>query len=282
MSHSRKDMAAADGAQNQLPSSAKKNLTVMQSVVTGSVAGATEVLIDHPLLSIKTRMQNNEPLTLNPRLLYRGILPNAASMMPITAAQVALDHCFTTWIFAGNRELSVSERFASAFAAGVGSAFISCPTEMVMTHQGKFGGSFYAASRSLVQQGGWRSLMTGWTGTAMRDGKFAAFLLAATPMLKAKMLPYCPNDYAASLAAGVTAGAAATLVSHAPDTVKTRQQGAGPKQKLGFMGAATEIYTKGGVYGFFKGTAPRGARVMAAVTIIGLTKEKMETQFRKS
>ena len=63
----------------------KPKTTVAQSLITGSVAGAVEVLVDHPLWTIKTRLQNGEPFSLKPSVLYTGILANAASMVPITA-----------------------------------------------------------------------------------------------------------------------------------------------------------------------------------------------------
>lgn len=255
----------------------KPRVSVAQSILIGSVAGATEVLVDHPLWSIKTRMHLGEAFTFNPSLLYRGILPNAASMVPITALQVGLNRCFQNVIFKDSAGLSDVQRITSAFVAGVGSSALSCPTEMIMTFQGQKGGSFYAAGNYLVKQSGWQCLFTGLFATAIREGMFTTFFLAGTPILKAKIQPYCQNDYAVSLAAGIGAGLGATLASQGVDTLKTMQQAA-QSQPVGFNEAAKKLYATKGMFGFFKGGVPRGARVVSAVTIIGLVSEKMETQ----
>lgn len=259
----------------------KSSQAIMQSLITGSVAGGVEVLIDHPLWSIKTRMQCGDPFTLNPRLLYRGILPNAASMIPITAIQVGLDQCFKSIFFNDDRELSSYLKVSSAFVAGASSALASCPTERVMTRQKKTGEGFYAAGKYLFTNNGWRGLYQGLPITTVREGIFTAFFLAGTPIIKAEIQPSCPNEDAASLIAGMSSGLGATLVSQAADTLKTIQQDVEGHQHVSLRVAAKELYARQGLYGFFKGTLPRGARVMSAVTIMGYVTEKMEKQFQQ-
>lgn len=258
----------------------KSKLTMIQSVVIGSMAGAMEVLVNHPLWSIKTRSQRGVAFTLNPSLLYRGILPNAASMIPITALQVGLNHGFQNIFFKDSTTLSDYQRIASAFVAGAGSSAVSCPTEMLMTYQGQIGGSAFATAKHLVKQNGWHCLFTGLTATAIRDSMFTTFFLAATPILKAKLQPYCKNDYAASLAAGIAAGVGATLASQGVDTLKTIQQAAPLQQPIGLKETTKKLYATQGIYGFFRGGVPRGARVISAITIMGLVSEKMGDKFR--
>src|SRR5205085_9905125 len=143
-----------------------------------------------------------------------------------TAMQTGLDRCFQNAFFKDARELTNSQKVVSAFVAGVGSAFASCPTEMVMTYQGKTGESFHEAGKNLLTQGGFRCLFTGLPATAMRDGLFTAFVLAVSPILKVNIQPFFPNDYAyaASLIAGMGAGVGATIATQAVDTIKTIQQ----------------------------------------------------------
>lgn len=267
-----------DSAQLDTRETTKPKATIMQSVLTGSVAGAAEVLIDHPLWTIKTRLQRGEPFTLNPSLLYRGIVANTASMVPITAMQVGLNTCFQNLFYGDTKELSNSQRMVSAFVAGVGSSFVGCPTEMIMTHQGKAGGGFYTAAKDLAKQGGWRCLFTGLSATAMREGVFTAFFLAGMPMFKASIQPYCSNSDAASLMAGMGAGVGATIASQGVDTIKTIQQAANVSQPVGLSDAVKKLYSAHGVHGFFKGCIPRGARVMSAVTIMGWVNEQMEAK----
>lgn len=285
MTQSRQSTPADHSEQAQINVSAKEiqkpKATVAQSILIGSSAGGMEVLIDHPLWSIKTRMQRGDSFTFNPTLLYRGILPNAASMIPITAIQVSLNRCFQNIFFKNSDELSNSQRITSAFVAGIGSAFVSGPTEMVMTYQSKTGGSFYTAGKHLIFQAGWHCLFSGLPATMAREGMFTAFFLAVTPILKSKIQPYCSNSYAASLIAGTSAGIGATIASQGLDTIKTIQQVANPQQPISLRKATQQIYSTHGFYGFFKGGVPRGTRVMSAVTIMGWVNEKMEDKFRQ-
>ncbi len=99
-------------------------------------------------------------------------------------------------------------------------------------------------------------------------------------MLKARIQPSCSNDSVASLAAGIGAGVGATLTSQGMDTLKTIQQASFP-EPVGLREASKKLYQTQGIHGFFKGAVPRGARVMSAVTLMGLVSEKMETIFRQ-
>lgn len=257
----------------------KRNLTVSESILSGSLIGAIEVLVNYPLWSIKVQIQNGDPFTLNPKMLYRGIVPNAFSMIPTTALQVGLDQGFQNYLFKDTATLSTSQLTGTAFLAGVGSSLISCPTEMIMLKQRHAKLSFVAATQSLIKQRGTISLYTGLTATALREGSFTSFFLVATPALKAKIKPYCNNDYGASLGAGFLSGVGATLMSQGVDTIKTRQQSATSAST--FVQTAKQIYTSQGMPGFFKGTIPRGVRVMSAITLMGYVNEKMESIFLK-
>lgn len=259
----------------------KTYTTIIQSLITGSVAGAVEVGVNHPLWNVKIRMQCGDPFTLNPRLLYRGIIPNAASMIPVTAIQVGLDRFFQHIFFKETSKLSSAQCIASAFVAGVGSAPASCATEMVLTHQKNTGWGFYSAGKYLITKHGYRSLFTGLPATMAREGVFTLFFLAVTPLLKGAVQPYLSKDYAASLVAGMGSGIAATILSQSADTIKTIQQGAELPYDVGLRSVVRELYKKQGFYGFFKGGTPRGIRVVSAITVMGLVTEKMEALFQQ-
>lgn len=248
------------------------NISIVQSIGMGSLAGAIEVAIDHPLWSIKTRLQRGVPFTLNPSVLYRGILANASSMVPVTAIQVTLNRCMHRYIFNDHPKLSSTQTIFAAFVAGVGSAFVSCPIEMIMTQQSKKGVPFKNALLALKQHGGFPYLWTGLLATGMREGIFTAFFLGVTPTLKNTIRPHCSSDYTASMVAGIGAGIGAAVISQGADTIKTQQQSAG----LRLGPAVKQLYASRGWMGFFKGGLPRGLNVVSAVTIMGYVNEKME------
>lgn len=250
--------------------------TVTQSLITGSVAGAIEVLVDHPLWTIKTRLQNGDPFSLRPSVLYTGMLANAASMVPITAIQVGFNTAIQNVFF--KDALTDRQRMGSAFIAGAFSSLVSCPTEMVMLHQGRMKTYFSSAAKHIVQQSGYSALCTGMMGTAMRDGLFTMSFLALTPILKEYLKPYCPDDAVTSIAAGVSAGVLATASSHVFDTIKTRQQKEALSKQMGFRAAARSLCATGGI---FTGVVARGARVVSAVSIIAAVTAAMEARFSR-
>lgn len=250
----------------------KAKVTLSQSIMIGSAAGAVEVVVDHPLWVIKNRMQQGRSFTLNPAIVYRGILPNMASMVPITALQVGLDAGMQKIVF---KEVTLSDthRIATSFVAGIGSSLVSCPTEMIMMQQGKASSNFYTATHYLYSQGGLRRIYQGLLATSLREGGFTTFFLAGAPILKTKIIPYVHNEAMATLVSGVGAGIGATAVSQAFDTVKTVQQSVDILLKA--TQAAAQIYSSSGVYGFFKGCIPRGTRVVSALTIMGAVNESL-------
>ncbi len=81
--------------------------------------------------------------------------------------------------------------------------------------------------------------------------------------------------------AGIGSGIGATIISQAADTIKTIQQVAAQTAPVSLGTAAKRLAQAQGIHGFFKGGLPRGTRVVAAVTIIGGVKEKMEDVLRE-
>lgn len=258
--------------------SRQEKIDYIESVINGSVAGAAEVFIDHPLWTAKTRAQSHQPFTFNPTVLYRGILPNAASMIPITGFQVFLNSFFQNILFGSNAELTNMQKIMSAAFAGAGSAFVSCKVEMVMTRQGLDKVNFSTAYKHIYKEGGLKRLYTALPMTMVREGIFTSFFLAVTPILKNEIKPYFKNDYLASLIAGMSAGIGATVVSQGFDTIKTNQQ-VDPNKNL--RETVKKIYSGNGALGFFRGGIARGTRVMSAVTIMSFVNEKMQERLRK-
>ena len=99
---------------NQIPA----KTSVFQSFVIGSIAGMAEVALNHPLWTIKVRIQCGNSFTLNPRLLYRGILVNMASVVPGATLQVGLNRFFQKLFFDNAQILSQPQQIVTAFLAG--------------------------------------------------------------------------------------------------------------------------------------------------------------------
>ena len=253
--------------------------TIPQKMVSGSLAGCIEVLVNHPLWTIKNIIQTGEPFTLNPRILYCGLLPNVASMVPITATQVTAKHVFNNMLFSGSENNASLQNVITAFSAGAFAATIACPVEMVMTNMMGTKINFISMTKTLIHQGGIGRLYSGFAMTAMRDGFFGVGYMTAPTILKPMCRSYVKTDEQADLLSKIIAGVSAAVASQAFDTIKTGQQTA--KNKLGFFDAVKLPYAKHGVTGFFKGGLPRGARVASAIYVLSSVTDYMDTFFKQ-
>lgn len=251
---------------------------IFKSMMVGGLVGGGEVLANHPFWTMKTRSQNKEKFTLKLSILYRGLIPNAASMMPITAIQVGLNELIKHAYF-NHEPMNDLQKTWCAFAAGAASAMVACPTEMIMTQQGKTKLGFIHTARWIVDQSSMRSLFNGMAATAMRDGVFTAAFIAGSPIMKSYIMPYCENDFISTIAAGTSAGLCAMVASQAVDTIKTAQQSAHPSQSIRIRDAFKKIRMNSGYFGLFQGGGWRGLRIMSAVTIMSTLKEKIEAKF---
>ena len=82
----------------------KDEITILQQAASGSGAACMELSVGHPLWTIKVRLQKGLPFTLNPSVLYRGVLGNLASMIPITVMQLISKHVFKNIVFADSKK----------------------------------------------------------------------------------------------------------------------------------------------------------------------------------
>ncbi|HKY69618.1 MAG TPA: MC/SLC25 family protein [Gammaproteobacteria bacterium] len=258
---------------------------LVPSTISGGLAGATEVLVDHPFWTLKTRHQNEaiprgSKFTLNPRTLYRGIGPNMLSMIPISALQVTAAAVIKRF-FPENKHSGSTSPSIDLFSSCMGgalSATVSGPTELIMSHQQK-GRGFITTGYHMFKTGGVRSLTTGLSGTAGRDGIFAGGYLFLAPFLKKKLKPFT-SDPVATVASGVCAGVSAAIASHPLDTLKTIQQtsqgvrNANNVENMWQIGK--RIVRQEGVKALYKGGIWRGARVISAVTLMSTVNEKVQ------
>ena len=244
----------------------KENPTLAQEATSGCVAAVSEVLVNHPFWTIKTRRQQGMPFTLSPRVLYSGFFPNMASMMPITAAQMGSFHVFQSVLFADSQD--AWSKAASGFSAGAVAAMFAGPVEMVMTHQ-EPRQRFVATAQALMKQGGVGRLYTGCAMTAMRDGGFTVGYIVAPEVIKPLMQPYFESDKAAVFWSKIVAGVGAAVASQPFDTIKTAQQ------------SAAQSVTDA-IKNPFKGGLWRGVRVVSAVYIMSSVKENMNTFFKQN
>ena len=121
----------------------------------GMAAGCIEVLLMQPAVALKNAHQQNRQISLAPSVLYRGVVINCLAYGPITATQ------FGTKAFvdsvtphAWKTKQPTTCHIATSTVAGVTSALIAGPSELVMTQQQTSGLTLKAQARALVRQHG--------------------------------------------------------------------------------------------------------------------------------
>ncbi len=127
------------------------------------------------------------------------------------------------------------------------------------------------AIKTQVKQHGISGVFAGQFATALREGCFSVFFLAVTPIFKSYLKPYCSNDTFSSLAAGVSSGIMATVVSQPLDTIKTIQQSSA-SQSMGFFKTAKSV----GLAHLFNGMLSRSSSVIVSLTLMSWMREQLE------
>ncbi|KAK9824556.1 hypothetical protein WJX72_011293 [[Myrmecia] bisecta] len=237
-----------------------------------------------PVVSIKTALQEGRSVPRSPVALYRGLLVNAgmlacrsaASIAPITAVQFAANRVLETALNPGDGELSHASRIVTAGGAGVASALLSCPAELLMIQQQRSGGSLRVEAHKVLSQHGAGRLMAGLSMTAVRESVYTAGYLGLMPVLS-EILSGHPamQQFPAGtplLLSGLTAGLAAALLTQPADTAKTRMQAflnhdTHPQYRTA-VSTLRFIASTQGIGSLWAGIAPRAFRIVGATFIL--------------
>ena len=206
-----------------------QRLTSAENTAIGLATGAIDVSTTQWVLYCKNASQQGLPLTMNPRILYRGYTMSLTNMCVLSGLQFPLT-AIATGIFTGGkqRKLSDSEEIGSAFIGGVLSGFICAPMELVMIQQQRYGTSLFSTPGKIIGDAGIGALFgRGLMMSCGREGVFTAWACwgwdlqihgGAQPRTRATVnrRPPWPALWAA---------ASSSRFSHPMDTIKTCQQG---------------------------------------------------------
>ncbi len=250
--------------------------TLSQSFLTGAVVGFTEVFLTHPCWTAKTRQQCGLPFTLNPRVLWRGAIPEAAAMIPIDIIQMALSTAINERFLHNRGDTSISKRALAGFAGGaVGGLGISV-VEAVMTHQqlDRVPRNFFSTAYKMFRVAGASSVFTGTLEASLRNGIYNTGFFAAAPLLNRRIEPSLSNPVFSVLVSGAVAGGVVSVLSHPLDAIKTRRQKEGAI--AGIRKTAVSMYREGGVNRFFVGLGFRSARVILGMMGTTFVYERLE------
>lgn len=275
-----------------------RKLSVAEDSLVGASCGALEVLIMQPLVYWKTELQQQRftlARALNPRFAYRGVWVSAGSCAPITAIQFGANGACLQVLAGSSSEPCIAAKISSGMLAGMASALVQSPCQLVEINQQKHGGNMIATAQKIYRSYGGLGFGIGFSMTAVREGIFCCGYIAALPMLRQLLMQRWElRDSAATAVAGICAGAASAILSHPADTIKTRIQGSlfqepgattslpeRSRSALGIRSALAELRLSGSLltqcYG---GAAPRIIRIISCGFIYDALRRNFEAMVR--
>lgn len=245
-------------------------LTPLENASVGTVGGVLEVLALQPFNYAKNARQQGIPLTVNPRKLYRGVLPNMMNMGSCTMWQFVVCGAVARAMSGGaDRKATPIEGVVSGLAAGVSSALLGGPLELLMIQQQVKGGALPGHLRNLAGP----SLARGIVPAAAREGIWAFSFLSLPPIIRDQLTTRWPGAFSsadrARTGAALIGAGLSCLASQPFDTVKTNMQGDVERRRFtSMLQTFRALHASGGLSSFYRGVEWRYGRMVIAIWIL--------------
>jgi len=243
-------------------------LNELENATVGMTVGVIEVVCLQPLNYAKNMVQQGKSISLDPRILYRGVGANMINMGSCTMIQFAVGGAAKKSVLGNeNRKLKPWEEMGCGIFAGIVSATIGSPLELVMIQQQVKGNSSAAAIQSIANPS---NIGRGFVGAAVREGLWTCGYFSIPPIVRSQLMQNFPDTFDTQVKARVPAsllgGLFACYLTHPFDTVKTCMQGDIERKKFGgFLQTAKIVHGESGLPGFYRGATFRYGRMVIAV-----------------
>jgi hypothetical protein len=254
-------------------------LNELQNATVGMTVGCIEVLCLQPLNYCKNMIQQGQPLSFDPRKLYRGVGANCVNMGSCTMIQFAVGGSLKKFVEGEDkgRRLNPAEEMMCGIGAGAVSAFVGSPLELIMIQQQRKGGSTVATIGNIATPS---IVLRGVVGTAVREALWTCGYLSIPPVVRHQLMTRYPETFdtndKARIPAALLGGLFACYLTHPFDTIKTCMQGDIERVKFGSLTqTANVVYGESGIPGFYRGATFRYGRMVCAVFMMDFLKEKI-------
>lgn len=237
----------------------------------GGTCALVEAVVLQPTLYWKHARMQGLPMSLHPRVLWRGTGASMCNEFGQTGLQFVTTGLFRKAAVGGSgapgRELTAGEDAAAAMLGGVAAAVFVSPVELVMLQQQRFGGALLTTPLRIYRGYGVWGLARGFVPTAARDAVYCAGMLSATPLLRrhAQQAGLPAPEMAAAVAAAMVAG----VLSCPFDAVKACMKGDLDQRTFGSMSQTVgTMWRDGGARRLFRGVEWRCANLAGCFFII--------------
>ena len=257
------------------------DLSEIENTIIGAFAACIVVGTLQPTIYLKNAAAQGLPLTMNPRVLYRGVGINLGNEMGQLSAQFGVTGSFKK--FFPSTPLG---QLSSAAAAGALVALYVSPCELFMIQQQRHGGGLLSTAKGVFEKYGVvRSLQRGLGLAIARDALMVCGMLGATPVIQTQLLRYASGSSGnggsggaavptaaatavASLAASMLGGTVGALLSHPFDVLNTCLKGDLDRKTYGgVLDSARVLLREGGVKRLYNGGLWRTVNIALTVWI---------------
>uniref|UniRef100_A0A6U3NVD8 Mitochondrial carrier protein n=1 Tax=Ditylum brightwellii TaxID=49249 RepID=A0A6U3NVD8_9STRA len=247
-------------------------LNEFQNATVGMVCGVIEVFCLQPLNYAKNMVQQGQPLTLDPKKLYRGVGANMVNMGSCTMIQFSTGGALKKLVIGDGeaRRLKAWEEMACGIGAGTISATVGSPLELIMIQQQRKGGNTIQTIKNIASP----SIATrGFVGAAVREALWTCGYLSIPPIVRTTLREQYPetfdSDQKARVPAALLGGLFACYLTHPFDTIKTCMQGDIERKTFGTLTDTAKIlFKEGSIPAFYRGATFRYGRMVIAVGML--------------
>jgi len=257
-----------------------RELDEKQNASVGMMVGMIEVLILQPLNYAKNMVQQQRPISTNPAVWYRGVFPNCINMGSCTMIQFVIGGKLKNVVSGGNQDhqFSLKEEMSCGIVAGSISATVGSPLELIMIQQQRKGGGLMTRVGEIALNP--INFSRGLTGMAVREALWTCGYLSIPPVVRKNLMDNYPNTFdtndKARVPAALLGGLFGCYMTQPFDTIKTCMQGDIERKVYGnFLHTAKAINAESGFTGFYRGATFRYGRMVCAVFIMDLLREKI-------
>ena len=177
-----------------------------------------------------------------------------------------------------SRHLTLYEEMAAGICAGTVSGLVGSPLELIMIQQQRKGLPLGTTLGDITRNPA--NIMRGFTGCAVREALWTCGYLSIPPVVRRSLMESYPETFPdnnrARIPAALLGGLFACYMTHPFDTVKTCMQGDIERKTYGtFTQTASKIFAESNIPGFYRGATFRYGRMVCAVFMMDLLKEKV-------
>jgi len=255
-------------------------LNEQQNATVGMTVGMIEVLILQPFNYAKNMVQQQRPISMNPKIMYRGVASNCINMGSCTMIQFVVGGKCKNIVSGGNgsHTFTLKEEMGCGIIAGSVSALVGSPLELIMIQQQRKGGAVPTRVGEILQKP--INITRGLFGMTVREALWTCGYLSIPPVVRRQLMTSYPTTFdtndKARVPAALLGGLFGCYMTQPFDTIKTCMQGDIERKVYGnFIETAKKIGSESGLTGFYRGATFRYGRMVCAVFIMDLLREKI-------